>query len=124
MLLDAPMIAQLRKTQESSMHHTCSIEPYIVAEDGTISYGTAGDPVICGFQLTGSNLAYDSAYETVSASAKLRLPVGVTIGMKDRVTILTAFGETLDPQRTFMVTGLPASFGPSGQVADLQEVFL
>ena len=123
MLLDAAMLAQLRKTQESSMMHTCIIEPYIVAEDGTISYGTPSES-ICGFQLTSGGLSEGTAYDTVAASGKLRLPIAVPIGMGDRVKILTAFGRELEPVRTFKVTALPASFGPSGQVIDLEEIFL
>lgn len=123
MLLDEAMLAQLRKTQESSMHHVCSIEPYIVAEDGTCSYGEPTESV-CGFQLTSGGLSEGVGYDTIAASGKLRLPIGTPIGMGDRVKILTAFGRELDPVRTFKVTALPASFGPSGQVIDLEEVFL
>lgn len=123
MLLDAQTIARLRATQESSMHHVCSIEPYIVAEDGTISYGTAFETV-CGFELTTTTLNSGSAYEDIAAEAKLRLPVGVPIGMKDRVTLTASFGEQLTTPRVFEVTGLPGSFGPSGQVVNLEEVYL
>ena len=103
------------------MQHLCQIEPYIVAEDGTISYGAPVES-ICGFQLLSGALSEGTMYDTVAASAKLRLPIGVQIGMHDRVTIIAAYGETV-AARTFKVTGLPGSFGPSGQVADLQEIW-
>ena len=112
----------MQNVQERSMQHVCSIEPYIVAEDGTISYGTAFESK-CGFQLVSGNLSEGSMYDTVAATAKLRLPVGVPIGMHDRVTVTAAYGETV-VTRTFKVTSLPGSFGPSGQVADLQEIWL
>ena len=122
-LLNDAMLTQLRKTQESSMMHTCLIEPYIVAGDGTVSYGAAFETP-CGFQLTSGGFDGGSLYESATATAKLRLPIGTPIGMKDRVTILTAFGRELEPPQIYQVSGLPGSAGPSGQLVALQEVYL
>ena len=111
----------MRHVQESSMQHVCRIEPYIVAEDGTVSYGKPFDTV-CGFKANSGSLSGGSMYETVEADAELRLPLDVTIGMKDRVTILAAYGETV-ASRVYQVSALPDSFGPSGQVVQLQEIY-
>ena len=112
----------MQKTQERSMQHVCRIEPYIVADDGTVSYGAPVE-TICGFDLVSGSFDGGTLYDSVSASAKLRLPQGVAIGMNDRVTVFAAYGETVT-SRLFQVTALPDSFGPSGQTAALQEIYL
>ena len=121
-MLTGSMRAAMRRTQKSTMQHMCTIEPYRVAEDGTVSYGSPIETK-CGFDLTSGAFDSGTLYESISASAKLRLPAGVTIGMKDRVTIVAAYGETVT-SRVFEVIALPDSFGPSAQVAMLQEIYL
>ncbi len=125
-LLDAAMLANLRKTQESSMHHVCEIEPYIVGDDGTISYGSPVE-TICGFDnrfgrysrgLTGREV-----YETIPAEAAIRLPFGTAVGMKDRITLIKSFGEILETPRVFEVTGFPDTFGPSGFQVEVREIY-
>lgn len=125
MMLRASVRAAMQKTQESTMDHTCVIEHYIVAEDGTVSYGTPSDGIKCGFHLTNRNsdLSYNELYETMTSTAELRLPLGVEIGMKDRVTITQAYGESRGDLH-FEVNRLPSGTGPSGQVIGLQEIYL
>lgn len=113
--------AMMRNTQERSMQHVCTIEPYIVAGDGTVSYGKAVQ-TICGFDLTSGSEDHGASYDSISAVAKLRLPLNVAVGMNDRVTITAAFGQAI-ATRVFQVTALPDSFGPSGQVVELQEIY-
>ena len=104
------------------MQHSCRIEPYIVAEDGTVSYGD-GFESVCGFNATGGSNSNGAVFDAINADATLRLPLGVPVGMKDRVTILTAYGREVEP-RTFEVVKLPDSFGPSAQVVSLLEVYV
>lgn len=111
----------MRRTQEAHMQHTCSIETYTVGEDGTVSYGKPFD-TICGFQSISGSLNPGTLYESADISARLRVPLGVAIGVKDRVTILTAYGEQITP-RLYEVSRTPSS-GPSGQVADLREIYV
>lgn len=106
------------------MHHTCVIEHYIVAGDGTVSYGPPSEPTPCGLQITSGSFDTGALYESVAVMAKLRLPVGTPIGIKDRVTILSAFNRPVDPPQIYQVTALPAGVGPSGQVIALQEIYL
>ena len=114
--------AAMRRTQESTMEHVCEIEPYRVAGDGTVSYGSPHES-ICGFDLTTGSMDTGTLYDSISASARLRLPVDTPIGMNDRVTVYVAYGETVT-SRLFQVIALPDSFGPSAQVALLQEIYL
>ena len=124
MIFDARTLAQLRKTQEDHMAHECLIEAYVVGEDGTISYGAPVES-ICGFKaLNYKNSEGGDLYETVQADAELRLPLDVQIGPHDRVTLTKSFDRDLDPVRHFEVTGLPDSYGPSGHVVELKEVYL
>jgi len=113
--------AFMRNTQVRSMQHTCRIEPYVVAGDGTVSYGDAFE-TICGFNSTNGSHNSGSLYETAEADATLRLPLDTYIGVKDRVTILTAYGEEIEP-RMFEVSRIPDP-GPSAIVADLMEIYL
>ena len=121
MIFDKATLAQLRKTQEASMMHECVIEPYIVADDGTVSYGK-GVNSVCGFNANSGTVSAGTAYDSVDATAELRLPIGVAVGMKDRVTITAAFGQAV-ASKTYEVSGLPDSFGPSGQVVRLSEIW-
>jgi len=114
--------SMMRRTQERSMQHVCTIEPYIVAEDGTISYGSPSESIPCGFDLVSGSESHGASYDTINETAKLRLPLGTAIGMNDRVTVTMSFGQSVT-SRTFQVVALPDSFGPSGQVVDLQEIY-
>ena len=124
MIFDARTLAQLRKTQEASMMHECDIEPYIVGGDGTVSYG---EPVhsICGFKaLSYSGKADNALYDMIQADAELRLPLSVKIGMHDRVSLTKSFDTELDPVLHFEVSSMPDSYGPSGHVVRLKEVYV
>ena len=124
MIFDARTLAQLRRTQEASMMHECTIEAYTVGEDGTISYG-APVTTVCGFK--AENHAVNSGndmYSLVEADAEMRLPLSVQIGIRDRVTLTKSFGAVQDPAKHFEVCSLPDSFGPSGHVVRLKEVYV
>ena len=124
MIFDAGTLAQLRETQEASMMHECTIETYIVGEDGTISYGAPSEPIHCGFKALSVPAGENSAlYDAAIADAELRLPLDVNIGMRDRVTLTKSFDKPLVPVRHFEVCGLPDSFGPSGHVVRLKEIY-
>ena len=114
----------MRQTQEAHMMHECAIEPYIVGGDGTISYG-APATTVCGFRaLSYSGRADGSLYETIQADGEIRLPLDVSCGMHDRITLVKSFGTALNPARHYEVCELPDSFGPSGQVVRVKEVYL
>ena len=121
-MITASMRAFMRKTQEETMQHTCCIEHYIVAGDGTVSYTAPGEETICGFSVVNGSNSNGAVFDSIQVDAQLRLPKDVYIGMKDRVTLLTAYGEDVE-ERTFEVVKLPESFGPSATVVSLQEVF-
>lgn len=116
-------LAQLRKTQESTMCHECTIEAYTVGGDGTVTYGRPVRGVKCGFKELSGNVSDGTVYETIQADAEMRLPVDVRIGMKDRVTLTKSFDKKVSPVRRFEVSRLPDSFGPSGQVVELTEIY-
>lgn len=124
MIFDTATLSQLRRTQEASMMHECTIENYIVGGDGTISYS---EPVEskCGFKtLNYTGRSGNTLYEAVQADAELRLPLDAAIGMHDRVSLTKSFDIDLDPVRHFEVCGLPDSYGPSGHVVQLKEIYL
>ena len=116
----------MRKTQEDAMQHACIIERYIVAEDGTVSYGPPTQPIHCGFKANSGSASYnrDDFYDSVLADAELRLPLGVKVAVKDRVTIISSFGKRLIPAPLYEVSRIPDSFGPSAQTAELMEIYI
>ena len=123
-MFDAATLHSFRRTQEASMMHECTIEAYQVDEEGTVSYG---EPVstVCGFKALQYNTGGGNAlYDVVQADGEIRLPLSVSIGMHDRVTLVSSFGEALDPVRHYEVCELPDSFGPSGHVVRVKEVYL
>lgn len=123
MIFDARTLAQLRRTQEASMMHECTIEAYTVdEEDGSISYG---EPVtsVCGFDAHSGTLAGHEVYESITAGASIRLPYGTKIGMKDRITLTKAFDTELETPRTFEVIDFPDTFGPSGIQVEVREIY-
>ena len=123
-MFDAATLHSFRRTQEASMMHECTIEAYQVDEEGTVSYG---EPVstVCGFKaLSYSGRDGGTLYDTVQADGEVRLPLSVSIGMHDRVTLTASFGTALDPVRHYEVCELPDSFGPSGHVVRVKEVYL
>lgn len=124
MLFDARTLAQLRKTQRSSMMHECLIEAYAVDDSGTVSYG---EPVrtVCGFSVhnVDGKLSGQQVYEQITAGAAIRLPYGTPIGMKDRITLVRSFGNPVDPVRVFEVVDFPDTFGPSGIQVEVREVY-
>ena len=116
-------LARLRRTQESTMLHECTVEPYTVGGDGTVTYGKAVTSV-CGFKaLSGAVRGASVLYDVVQADAEIRLPLNVAVGMRDRITLTKSFGASLDPVRRFEVCDLPDSFGPSGHVVRLREIY-
>ena len=121
MMISSAMRKFMQATQVRSMQHTCLIEPYIVAEDGTVSYGP-GYETICGFSVASGSNANGAAFDAIQIDAQLRLPLDTYIGMKDRVTILTAYGEEAE-ERTFEVVKVPENYGPSAIVVSLQEIY-
>lgn len=120
-MITASMRSWMQKTQEKSMQHTCRIEPYVVGEDGTVSYAP-GFETICGFNTGMGSNSNGQMYETATVEATLRVPLDTYIGVKDRVTILTAYGEEIEP-RTFEVDRVPDE-GPTAIVAQLTEIFI
>lgn len=125
MIFDAAALSNFRKTQESTMMHICTVEAYTVGGDGTISYGA---PVtsVCGFKALNDNAGNRrerDLYEVITANAEMRLPLDVSIQMHDRVTLTHSFGTELEFPRHFEVCDLPDSFGPSGHVVRLKEVY-
>ncbi len=123
MIFDAAALSSFRSTQKSTMMHECAIEPYSLSDDGAIVYG---DPVttVCGFRIlqrgAGGNR---DLYDTVQADAEIRLPLSVSIGVRDRVTLTKSFGAAVDPVRRYEVCELPDSYGPSGHLVRLREVY-
>ena len=115
-------LARLRRTQESTMLHECTVEPYTVGGDGTVTYGKAVTSV-CGFDSHSDKLTGQEIYESVTAGASIRLPYGTAIGMKDRITLTKSFGTELTVPRTFEVVDFPDTFGPSGIQVEVREVF-
>lgn len=75
----------------------------------------------CGFGWNRRHEAPDADKTTVRGDFLLRLPVGTVIDARDRVEIITRFGEPVSERVQYEIDGEPAS-GPSGLVVRLKRV--
>ena len=129
-MVDDLDLAQMRADQADSLHDTCVILSHSESQDSfgeMVSSWTSGTSLACGFEPTGGKERPRSGGSTHPAGtllvvdARLRLPLTVSLGVKDKVRITHRYGEALAVPLTFGVAGLPRR-GASGLVVDLQEV--
>jgi hypothetical protein len=124
----AAELAAMRATQQGAMQDTCQIGVQTSAADAegqlvaTYTYGTA---IVCGINFKPSN-TQRSEWRTsdgtlVNVDTTARLPHGTAVNAKDRLKVVTRFGETLATALVFDVQGEPVE-GPSGIEVGLTAV--
>lgn len=113
----------MQETQEAAMFDTCVPMKYSEVLD-SIGHPTPtwtdGDLQPCGLDMTGGREQRGSQRNLVTWDARLRLPIGSDLGLKDRVRIVLRFGRPCTPI-VYEVDG-PAEQGPSGLVVPLKKV--
>ncbi len=113
----------MKATQESAMMDECFIKPYSRTMD-------AGEPVEtwtanpsstkCGVDTRKSIERRGGDMTVLKSDARIRLPLGTAIGAKDKIDVITRFGQSIDTVE-YALAGDP-EIGPSGIVIDLMII--
>ena len=106
----------MRETQESAMQDIGVIMTYSEAQDALnhpVPTWTDGDIVPCGLDPTGGKERSGRSGIVETWEAMIRLPLGKSIGQRDRIRILERYGEGESSAITYEIAG-SIQQGPSG----------
>ena len=126
--LTATELSRMRTTQDSAMQDVCRIGVY---QENRDTYGNPdtsspedlwhyGEEQACGLEHVRPRETQGSGDVPV-IDARLRLPIGTTVGDTDRIRVEQRYGEALDAAQVFEIEG-PVRRGPSGLVLGLRLV--
>ena len=117
-------LERMKATQEAGMMDLCIFMRYSETPDSinhpTPTWTDDATTTICGLDPTGGNEQRGNNRTMVRWDAKLRVPLGTTFDLRDRVRIILRFGKPCTAI-TYEVSG-PADVGPSGMVVPLMKV--
>lgn len=82
---------------------------------------TAGATLICGLDMTGGSEQRDGGRIMVRWDARLRLPLGTTLDLRDRFMVKKRFGRASLSGLVYEIVS-PQEEGPSGIVLNLRKV--
>lgn len=121
----AAELAGMRTAQTGHMLDTCYINVY------SRSFNSYGEPVEvwssplttteCGLDMRPGRETPGEDYTSLAYDATVRLPIDTTIDVKDRITVIKRFGETLATALVFRIEA-PIQRGPSGIRLALRRV--
>lgn len=123
---DATVLTRMRETQDSAMQDLCVILGYDEMTDGyglpKPIYGANPIEVDCGLELVDPDEEQESG-DVAVIDARLRLPIGTVLDVRDRIRVIERYGEQLGAPDVllFEIEG-PAQRGPSGLVLRLRLV--
>jgi len=116
-------LSGMQAAQDNHMMDTCTIDRY--TDGGTDPYGAptptwvSDDPIACGFHVFKVDEVLGQTKVAIAA-AQVRLPIGTTLDLKDRITITKRHGVAVD-NVSYAIAGDPVR-GPSGLLVDLERV--
>ena len=122
-MFNAIELTGMQETQEDHMMDECVIRTYSGVRDSygqIISSYIDGVTTKCGLYMTGGEIMDKTNKTTIQYDATLRLPLAVTITLRDRIKITKRFGTTVTAQEYDIVS--PLLVGPSGIRVYLREV--
>ncbi len=123
---DSTVLGRMRGTQEGAMQDLCVVLGYGEMGDGyglpKPVWGANPVEVECGLELVGPDEEQGTG-EVAVIDARLRLPVGTVVDVRDRVMVIERYGEELGASDVllFEIEG-PAQRGASGLVLSLRLV--
>lgn len=82
---------------------------------------TDGRTLICGVDMTGGSEQRDGGRIVVRWDARIRLPLGTTLDLRDRFRIKSRFGSPVLSGLVYEIVSPPEE-GPSGIVLNLRKV--
>jgi head-tail adaptor len=123
-LVDAQTLVQMRADEALSLHDKCIVQTCTETQDGygqpVASYAD-GSEIACGFKATGGREVTRADGTILITDAAVRLPLSVTVSVKDRIKVTERHGSDLATALVFEVAAL-ARRGASGLVIDLRAV--
>lgn len=117
-------IAAMRSTQMTTLQDECVILRWAGYPDGLgdmVGRWTAdATRTRCGFGWDRRREIPDNQKTVISGEFLIRLPAGTTLDPRDRLRIVSRFGQDIEPT-DYAVDGTPA-VGPSGVVVRVTQV--
>lgn len=127
-MLTAAELASMRAAQVAAMNDTCTLRtwtPTVDAFGSEVEGWTDRTGVRCGLDVSSTRQKErrrsDGTISISTATLRLSLADGVTVGAKDAVLITHRHGEALATPLRYQVDGAP-EVGPTGVVVRLVEV--
>lgn len=114
-------LTRMQGAQEDAMMDQCSILTYsstVVSGEVQDGWTESGNRVKCGLNTQKSREIHKDDLTIVKTDAQLRLPIGTTVAARDRIKVITRFGQPEAELLTYGIAGEPQQ-GPSGLVLDL-----
>lgn len=119
----AAELARMQATQVGAMQDTCVILDYSSTDDHGEEVPTWTEREVyvdCGLNEKVSREIQQADKTVIKTNGELRLPIETVIDVKDRIQILSRFGQPVQQGnlKTFALAGKPRQ-GPSGLLIDL-----
>jgi len=116
-VFSAGELSAMQDHQENHMMDTCAIQAVSVSGDTfgqqVESWPVDGDDLSCGLDMRPGSERREPDKTILEYDATIRLPLGTTIDVRDRIKVTERFGETLDTPLVYEIIG-PVQQGPSG----------
>ena len=115
--LSAAELARMRSTQISSLMDTCVVQRYSASANSynelIPTWTDDASSTACGLDMRSGSERYGNKQVSVVYDASLRLPITVSVDVKDRIKITRRYGEILSTPLVYDIAG-PVQRGPSG----------
>jgi len=126
-LLDARALADMRAAQADAFWDSCVLLYHSISQGETgqavPSWPTASEAIACRLVPQGGREQRMKGNVFVTVDARLRLPLGTAIDMRDRIRITHRHGEALDTPQEYDIVGYPEE-GASAITIGLHEATL
>lgn len=113
----ADQLTNMRATQTGHMLDVGNVQPCSETKDtfGQMvqTYPTNSSDSACGLDMRPGQERHGASNTIVEYDATVRLPITVTVDMRDRFRVTKRFGETLSTALVFDIVA-PIQRGPSG----------
>ena len=112
----------MRQVQDSAMMDQCQIMRYSETFDAAhfpVPAWTAEPAIACGLEMANGKRQRKAELTAIAWDARIRLPIGTTLDVRDRIKLIKKYGETVTAITYELMS--PASQGPSGLVAQLRK---
>lgn len=124
LLFSSGELSRMKAAQEGHMMDEVIRMVWSSAKDALnadVPAWTAGITLVCGLDMTGGSEQRDGGRIQVRWDARLRLPLGTTLDLRDRFKVKARFGKSVSNGIVYEIVSPPEE-GPSGIVLNLRKV--